>query len=400
MESEAVSADRDRVNRADAWLKELVLIDGDEFFAALLHEISLAQTSVCIETYIIETGAIEKRLFDALRCAAQRGVQVSLLVDGVGSAQWISTLLGSAQLPPFPVRVFHPLPWQAFPQLKLISWSGLKRLFELFGIANRRDHRKMAVIDGRSAFVGSMNISDVHAYGDGSSLPWHDVAIRVESQDCKMLEALFLTAWERSWVLGDGQTLLPPNRNAFGRRTEEHPLVLQNDSRFVRFKAYSRRLKHISSARHRVWIANAYFVPSHGLQRALMRAASRGVDVRILLTAESDVRFMPWIARTHYAALVRSGVRLFEYQARVLHSKVLFVDEFAIVGSSNLNHRSLLHDLELDVLVRESETVERIHKMFQNDFLDAVEVDCESLTQLSVWQELVVTVLLVFRRVL
>ena len=156
----------------------------------------------------------------------------------------------------------------------------------------------------------------------------------------------------------------------------------------------------MSDAKERIWIANAYFVPSRGVQRALMKAASRGVDVRILLTAESDVQFMPWIARTHYAALMRSGIRLFEYQPRILHSKVIYIDDFVIIGSSNLNHRSLLHDLELDVFAQELETVQRVHKMFEEDFIESVEVESGSLAQLSFWQEIAVKVLFYFRRVL
>jgi cardiolipin synthase len=109
---------------------------------------------------------------------------------------------------------------------------------------------------------------------------------------------------------------------------------------------------------------------------------------------------MPWIARTYYAALVRSGVRLFEYQPKILHSKVIYIDDFAIIGSSNLNHRSLLHDLELDVLAQENETVLRIHKMFEEDFINSTEIENDEMARISFWQELVVKVLLYFRRVL
>ncbi|MEY2986843.1 MAG: hypothetical protein RJB13_364, partial [Pseudomonadota bacterium] len=388
------------LDRPVGWLSEVLLIDGVEYFSALLHEISLAKKTIFIETYILESGQNTFQILDALVCAANRGVRVCLLVDGVGSSNWISETLASLRIHPFEVRVFHPLPWQAFPQLRRLRLSFFSKLFDLMGIANRRDHRKMVLIDDQVAFVGSLNLSDVHVCEGNLQKCWHDVAIRVESSDCEVLRELFLRTWYRSWRIFENEGLRPPSRKSFLALGKDHPLILRNDTRFVRFKAYSWRLRKITDAKNRIWIANAYFVPSRGLQRALMKAASRGVDVRILLTAESDVRFMPWIARTYYAALVRSGVRLFEYQPKILHSKVIYIDDFAIIGSSNLNHRSLLHDLELDVLAQENETVLRIHKMFEEDFINSTEIENDEMARLSFWQELVVKVLLYFRRVL
>lgn len=382
------------------WLSEVLLIDGEEYFSALLHDIHLAQRSIFVETYILEGGHVTARILDALSIAARRGVRVCLLVDGVGSADWISNTLASRRLPPFEVRVYHPLPWQALPQFIGIGASYFKKIIDLMGIVNRRDHKKMVLIDERVAFIGSINLSDVHIQADERRAGWHDVAIRVESTDCEELKELFFATWYRSWRMCSSDGLSPPLRKTFLMRRKHHSLILRNDTRFVRFKAYSGRLKMMARAKERIWIANAYFVPSRGVQRALMRAAARGVDVRILLTAQSDVQFMPWVARTYYAALIRCGVRLFEYQPKILHSKLIYIDDFAIIGSSNLNHRSLLHDLELDVFAQEIVTVQRIHRMFEEDFLKSSEIEVETLTQLPFWQEIVVRVLLSFRRVL
>lgn len=400
MDQDSSAWKSDAQNQLAGWLSEMLLIDGEEYFSALLHQIQIAEKSIYIETYILEKGVVTTQLFDALGRAVRRGVRVCLLVDGIGSAHWIANTLSQLQFPPFEVRVFHPLPWQILPQLNKLRLSAFSKLSDLIGVVNRRDHRKMVLIDEKVAFVGSLNWSDVHWNSQNPDASWHDVAIRVESEDCESLKELFLGTWYRSWRICEEQGLRPPSRKAFRSRRKPHPMILRNDYRFIRFRAYSWRLKQIASAQTRVWIANAYFVPSRGMLRALMRAASRGVDVRILLTAESDVHFMPWIARTYYAALSRSGVRLFEYQPRILHSKVIFIDDYAIIGSSNLNHRSLLHDLELDVLVKEFETVRRIHRMFEDDFLDSVEMESESLSQISFWQELVVKVLLNFRQIL
>lgn len=400
MRQDTPSKPRGVLEQPAGWLSEVLLIDGSEYFSALLHEIQLAKKNIFIETYIFENGQIASRILSALSSAASRGVRVCLLVDGIGSSHWISKTLADLSLPDFEVRVFHPLPWQAFPRLLRLKISFFSRFFDLLGIANRRDHRKMALFDERVAFVGSINISDVHFCEGHQQRSWHDVAIRIESTDCEVLRDLFLATWYRSWRMCKTDGLIPPVRGKFLNSLRHHPLILRNDTRFIRFKTYSWRLKKLMSARRRIWIANAYFVPSRSLQRALMRAAKNGVDVRILLTAESDVRFMPWISRTYYAALARSGVRLFEYQPKILHSKVIYIDDFAIIGSSNLNHRSLLHDLELDVFAQEIETVQRIHKMFEEDFLDSSEIGSDSFASISLWQELVVKVLHYFRRIL
>ncbi|MEY2988366.1 MAG: putative cardiolipin synthase YwiE, partial [Pseudomonadota bacterium] len=142
------------LDRPVGWLSEVLLIDGVEYFSALLHEISLAKKTIFIETYILESGQNTSQILDALVCAASRGVRVCLLVDGVGSSNWISETLASLRIHPFEVRVFHPLPWQAFPQLRRLRLSIFSKLFDLMGIANRRDHRKMVLIDDQVAFVG------------------------------------------------------------------------------------------------------------------------------------------------------------------------------------------------------------------------------------------------------
>jgi cardiolipin synthase len=129
-------------------------------------------------------------------------------------------------------------------------------------------------------------------------------------------------------------------------------------------------------------------------------AARRGVDVRLLLPAISDVHFMPWVAQAFYASLIQHGIRLFEYQPRILHAKVMYVDDYVTVGSSNLNHRSVLHDAELDVILENKDTVDRVKRMFERDFMDAVEVANDSLASLPLWKEMLVKVLLYFRHIL
>jgi cardiolipin synthase len=159
-------------------------------------------------------------------------------------------------------------------------------------------------------------------------------------------------------------------------------------------------LKVIRNARQRIWIASAYFVPNGQLLRALMSAAKRGVDVRILLPRISDVRFMPWVSRVFYESLIKYGVEVYEYSPRVLHAKMMLVDETAWIGSSNLNHRSLLHDTELDVVLKSAHIIDKLENCFRADFRLSRRIDRLSLRGESVFHRLFVQLLLYFRHLL
>lgn len=386
--------------RSPGWLSEMLLIDGDEYFPALLHEISMAKKSIYLEAYIFEYEKVGKELIQALNLARAKGVKVHLLVDGVGSLSWISRTFDSETKINFETRVYHPLPWQLLPGLGTPRGRGVAWMFQLFGYANRRNHRKVTIVDERIAFVGSLNISDVHLKKNSGKSAWHDVGVRVEGDACEVLLDAFLSAWFRSWRVGE-KGILRPSLQLRGRQEKKsHPLVVRNDGRILRHRALSQRLRLIRQARERVWIANAYFVPSGPLLRALVGAAARGVDVRLLLPSSSDVNFMPWIARAFYSALVKRGVRLFEYQPGILHAKVMYVDNAVSVGSSNLNHRSLLHDLELDVIVSGEATRARVRRMFDEDFLMSEEIENNSLESAPLWKGLLVKFLLYFRHIL
>ncbi|MBM3380888.1 MAG: phosphatidylserine/phosphatidylglycerophosphate/cardiolipin synthase family protein [Betaproteobacteria bacterium] len=382
------------------WSHEMLLVDGKEYFPALLHEISQAQKSIAIETYIFENEALGREMVRALNAAQARGVQVRLLVDGVGSAGWISDGFRTDESLSFEVRVYHPLPWQILPSLAHPRGPGVDWIFRLFSYVNSRNHRKVALIDERVAFVGSLNLSDAHMsaiYGDRA---WHDVGVRLEGGALGVLADAFQNAWQRGWRVTHTNMLRPSLLVKSFQDKKQHPLVIRNDGRLLRHKAWLRRLRFIRQARERIWIANAYFVPSGALQKSLVAAARRGVDVRLLLPSISDVNFMPWVARAFYASLIQHGVRLFEYQPRILHAKVMYVDDCVAVGSSNLNHRSVLHDAEIDVILENRETVARVKRMFEQDFMDAVEVGNHSLNSLPVWKGLFVKFLLYFRHIL
>lgn len=388
------------VSRESGWDSEQIYCDGDEYFSAVLSSIESARESVFVESYIFDSDTLGKRLVDALQAARGRGVEVRVLIDGVGSANFISRTLSAVRRSGLEIRVHHPLPWQIVPNFLFAKGLGLRAFLRVFSLANSRNHRKLIVIDGQTAFVGSLNVSEVHLAEVLNSHSWHDVGVRLQGELCSLLNLIFQKTWNKSWrstASGFLKPQLPLRRRI---PIPESPFIIRNDGRKLRHQALSERLQMIRGARRRVWIANAYFVPGGQLLRSLMAAARRGVDVRILLPQISDVHFMPWVSRAFYESLIRHGVRVYEYTPRVLHAKVMLTDESAWIGSSNLNHRSLLHDLELDVVLNSDASLRRLDEIFTADFNLSHEIDKLSGAGQPFLQRMAVGLLLYFRHLL
>ncbi|MEN9810107.1 MAG: hypothetical protein RLZZ488_1674 [Pseudomonadota bacterium] len=385
---------------AFGWDYEQVYCDGDEYFSAILSAVESARESIFVESYIFDFDTLGKRLIDALQAARFRGVEVRVLIDGVGSANFISRSLSAVRDSGLEIRVHHPLPWQIVPEFLLGRGLGLKAFLRVFSLMNSRNHRKLVVIDRRVAFVGSLNISEVHLAEVMNSRAWHDVGVQLRGKLCEALHLIFQKTWNRAWRSTPSGFLKPQLFLRHRMQISDSPFIIRNDGRALRHRALSERLRMIRSARQRVWIANAYFVPGGQLLRSLMAAARRGVDVRILLPQISDINFMPWVSRAFYESLIRYGVQVYEYTPRVLHAKVILTDDSAWIGSSNLNHRSLLHDLELDVVLNSKPALRRLEKIFSADFNSSHEIDKLFGAGQPLLQRLAVGVLLYFRHLL
>jgi cardiolipin synthase len=142
----------------------------------------------------------------------------------------------------------------------------------------------------------------------------------------------------------------------------------------MRRRSFRDFISRVQSAQNRIWITNAYLAPSTPLLRALAKAAQRGVDVKILVPRKSDVFFMPWVTAAHYPKLLKSGIQVFEYIPSFLHAKVALIDDWAIVGSSNLNRRSLIHDHEVDVVVSKPSSIQNLEERFMKDLTQSEQI--------------------------
>ncbi len=392
--SALVPRQRERVDSALSWSSEELLLDGDGYFARLVGDLCAARSQVSLEVYILADDEIGARVTEALADAAARGVGVRLMVDGIGSAAWIGARARALAARGVEVRVYHPPPWLIIRRL----WArGPGRLSQAFRWFNSRNHRKVCLIDERVALVGSFNLERRHSRQLSGDRAWRDAAARVEGASTAILQRAFARAWRRAWrVSAVGAT---PSF-AIAHRPIHVPashLVRLNHGLRHRRRWRRELIERIGAARGKVWITSAYFVPDRRLLAALGAAAARGADVRLLVPASSDQWFMPLITRAYYQRLTGAGVRVHEFLPTFIHAKTMVVDGWAVVGSTNLNHRSLFHDLEADVVLAMPPSIAALEQDFRANLERSSEVTRERKSRFGWWIRMLGRLALRFR---
>lgn len=351
--------------------QEQIFTDGKNHFNALLADIASAKHSVDLETYAFHNDYLGHKIANALAAAAKRGIKVRVMVDGAGSPLWSTIYAPMLENASAITKVFHPFPWQ------LWNWSRsvvklpfiLKWIYLILKV-NFRNHRKVCVIDNKIAYVGSFNISKHHLPKSEGGDEWRDTSVRLSGIDLSEFRKAFDAAWYH-------RTIKERIRQIFQQVRKDLPIRL-NYTRHRRRILYKNLLRKISQCKKRIWITNAYFVPDNFLLKKLKEAARSGVDVRILLPRKSDVMMMPWASSTFYFSLLKAGVRIFEYLPSMLHAKSLILDDWILIGSSNLNYRSLLHDLEADINITTPSAKQTLIEQFLNDLNQSREISLES----------------------
>ncbi len=366
-QTESISNSKNQVSVfSNNWEGISLYHSGDQFFDALELAFSEAKRLIQIEMYIFAFDRLGQRVLNSLGEAVKRGVEVRLIVDGIGSSPWIYQVRERAQQLGIRLKVFHELPWSRWLRGKGI-FRGKLSLSRLFQRMNIRNHRKVCILDSQKAFVGSMNIIEYHSASMVGEKVWRDTGVQVVGREVFVLEASFQELWQRR------RGAMVATRS-LRRALASGSLVRLNLRRSQRRENYLDLLVRVLGAERRIWIANAYFVPDGSLVRALRTAAEAGVDVRILVPAVSDVFFIPWVTSAFHVGLLRAGVRIFEYTKGMLHAKTMLIDDWGLVGSSNLNHRSLLHDLEADVVLGSEDACLSLERQFEVDCADSREL--------------------------
>lgn len=316
-----------------------LLESGAEYFPALIAAIDGAQREIFIETYIFEPDETGHAVANALGQAAERGVTVRVLVDGFGGRSFVRTLMN-----PLIARGVHVLIYRRELQRLSLRRSRLRRL-----------HRKLAVIDGRTAFVGGINIID-DLTEVGSPHPRFDYAVQVEGP----VLAAILESTDHLWRLVSWASLRRRKRLPIAAQAVTTPVgstraaFLIRDSLYHRHDIENAYLQALAEAREEMVIACAYFFPGKRFRQALLDAARRGVSITLLLPGPSDHPLQKLASRALYPLLLEHGIRLFEYQRSHLHAKVAVADQhWATVGSSNIDPFSLLLAREANLVIED-----------------------------------------------
>jgi cardiolipin synthase len=329
---------------SSSWEEEHIYANDEEYFEAIFKDLASARHSIDLEMYMFELGKLGSKCVQLLLTAAKKGLRVRVMVDAIGTSEGVNKLRAKFRKSSVEFKVYHPV-------------FG-KGLLGIWGQLNRRNHRKTWIIDGTIVYTGSANISDTSLVAAPDPRAWRNVGIRVKGFEVLAIANAFWAAWENDWI----------KKFQILRHSPIVSLVRLNDTLRKRRLAFANFLEQIASAETRVWLGNAYFVPSSRLIRRLCRSAKRGVDVRVLVPESSDVFFMPWVTRIYYRRLLDAGVKIYEYQGAFYHAKVQIIDDTGLIGSSNLNHRSLLHDLEIDIKTAKQKSFNDLKKTFTEDF--------------------------------
>ena len=345
-----------------------LLQDGPASYSAMLSAIAAARDHINMETYILDDDDIGRQFAQALLAKQAQGVQVNLLRDSVGTFGTPAAFFQRLSEAGVQVLEFNPVN----PLTAREDWQW-----------NQRDHRKLLIVDGRIAFLGGINISSVYSGGSSSkakrvdpdaALAWRDTDLQVQGPVVAELQKLFLAAWQSQHGPPLQQRNYFPPLQAMGTQvvrvigsSPEEPFSL----------IYATLLSAIGSAETSVRITNAYFAPDPQLLEALVAAAARGVEVTLILPAQTDSWLVFHAGRSYYAQLLKGGVRIFERRGVVLHSKTALVDGvWATVGSTNLDWRSFLHNHELNAVMLGTDFGQQVQTMFDRDLAasDAIEL--------------------------
>lgn len=356
-----------------------LLEDGEEAYPAMLEAIASARQTILMDSYIFNDDKAGRLFADALAERAGAGVQVHLTVDGVGTINVPDELFADLARSNVAVLEYRPVaPWRR-------GWGLL-----------RRNHRKLLVVDGRIGFAGGINIGDDWLPQRLGGRGWHDIHVRVEGPAVKTLSRLSLATWQE-------YTGLAPNPKLFSHDVApagDTPVsIVGSSERKKRRPIRSAYLRAIKRARRYVYIANAYFIPDRGLRRALRNAVRRGVDVRVMVPADGDILPAQLASQALLGHALRSGLRVFLWQGAMLHAKTAVIDdEWATVGSFNLDHRSWSMNLEVNVIVPEAEFATKLREVFERDEARCVELARETWRARPLWKRLVERFFFLFHR--
>lgn len=343
-----------------------LLLDGPETYDAMFEAIATAQDHINLETFILADDVIGQRLADALLERARNGVVVNVIYDAFGSGMTSDEFFAKLRDGGVNLVAYNPF-------LDIEIWK----------IATRT-HRKLLIVDGRIGFTGGLNFTKVYRYSSENPPPddefgeaWRDTHVRIEGPAVAQLQRAFMRTWVEN---ADGDDIHAakyfPELEPAG---DDTVLVVAAEGGDAEASPiFEHYVAAVRSAKQRVWITQAYFIPSEELLDALTDAARRGVDVRLILPKRTDNGLTIPATRSYYSGLLKAGVRVFEYNHTHLHAKTALIDDqWSTVGSSNLDTLSNLYNHELNAIILDRGFNGEMAASFTDDLGESVEITAE-----------------------
>jgi cardiolipin synthase len=344
-----------------------VLQNGDRFFQSMLEEIRNAKDSVNFEVYIFDSDETGRAFIDALKERARAGVEVRLLLDWFGSIRLKRAHCRELRDAGVKLEFFRPL--------------ALRNLVRIY----RRTHRRAIVVDGRIGFTGGAAVSDKWKGDTRTPKEWRDSMTRVTGSLVAGIQSAFAANWV--YCCGEiiaGPRFYPPNDDAgpaCGLSVVSSPSDAQQPIRLLLWVSFI-------NAQRRLWIASSYFIPDQHLRKAVQERARAGVDVRILVPGNhTDALPVQYAGRGFYEELLEAGVRIFEYQASMMHAKTVMVDDaWSLVGSANMDERSMEINEENLLGVASGDLARSIADGIERDLERSKEIDLEEWRRRPVYK--------------
>jgi cardiolipin synthase len=345
--------------------------DGPAFYPAMLEAIKGAKRSINMECYIFEYGRVGREFVDALSERARNGVNVTIVVDAIGSfSLWGRPV---ARLRAAGVRIMS---YQA------LRWYSLHRI-------NNRTHRELLVVDGHTAFAGGAGIADWWMYpAEGRTRPWRDSMARIEGPVVAAVQGVAAENWlECCGEILTGRDFFPDLKPC-GETTAF--VVKSSPSDRATASRVSFQLL-IEGADHSVRISTPYFLPDRAFRKAMVNMAQRGVKLTVILPGpHTDQKWVRLASRRMWGQLLAAGVRIFEYGPAMTHAKVLVVDDlWSVIGTTNIDNRSFEHNDEVNVALRDPAVAARLLQDYERDLAVSTEMTFDRWRRRPLWEKVV-----------
>jgi cardiolipin synthase len=347
-----------------------LLVNGEQKFPELIEAMKKAKHHIHLEYYIYEQDEIGSAIIELLIEKAKEGVEVRFIYDDFGSPSIKKKIERRMRDAGIQVHPFHKV-----------------HFYLLANRINYRNHRKIIIIDGQTAFTGGINVSDRYINNREEKLYWRDTHVRIDGPGVFYLQYLFITDWNFCCPtpLKAGEFHFVPNKNVQG---DMYLQVASSGPDSVQPSVLFSILQAIYLARKEILITTPYFVPGDSIIDALRIAALSGLSVKLLVPGKADSWFVNAASKSNYNELLQAGVEIYRYQKGFVHAKTLVTDgKLSIVGSANMDHRSFELNFEVNVIVYDQQFAEDMRKVFFADLEEAEKIDPEQWYKRSAYRQ-------------